>query len=69
MKQPSLAFIDNFLQISPTIATAGQPTVEQFALISSAGYETVINLVLTESPQAIPLEPQIDRVVSSVPNS
>jgi protein tyrosine phosphatase (PTP) superfamily phosphohydrolase (DUF442 family) len=48
MNQPSLALIDNFLQISPTIATAGQPTIEQFALISSAGYETVINLAASK---------------------
>jgi hypothetical protein len=33
-----LADIFNFLQISPTIATAGQPTASQLSSIKAAGY-------------------------------
>ncbi len=39
-----LTEILNFLPISDRIATAGQPTVEQFAAIQSAGYQLVVNL-------------------------
>jgi protein tyrosine phosphatase (PTP) superfamily phosphohydrolase (DUF442 family) len=49
----------NFVQISETIATAGQPTAEQFSAIKDAGYQTVVNLALTTSTNAIPNEQQI----------
>lgn len=49
----------NFVPISNTIATAGQPTEEQFAAIKDAGYQIVVNLALTTSTNAIPREQQI----------
>lgn len=45
--------IDNFLQVSDRLATAGQPTIEQYPAIAAAGYELVINLALTDSPRAL----------------
>jgi protein tyrosine phosphatase (PTP) superfamily phosphohydrolase (DUF442 family) len=59
--------IYNFLQITdssePTlrerIATAGQPTVSQYPAIATAGYQTVINLALAESTNALPDEGEI----------
>lgn len=54
-----LAEIINFLQISDKLATAGQPTVEQFREIANAGYETTINLALSTSDGAIANEAQL----------
>jgi len=51
--------IYNFLLISPTLATAGQPTAEQFAAIRAAGYEVVINLAPAEPPHALLNEAEI----------
>ncbi len=45
--------IVNFLQISDRLATAGQPTIEQYPAIAAAGYQVVINLALTDSPNAL----------------
>ena len=45
--------IINFLQVSDRLATAGQPTVEQYPAIAAAGYKVVINLALTDSPNAL----------------
>ncbi|NJK47471.1 phosphatase [Candidatus Gracilibacteria bacterium] len=45
----SLHNIEAFLPISPTLATSGQPTTEQFADIASAGYSLVINLATPAS--------------------
>jgi protein tyrosine phosphatase (PTP) superfamily phosphohydrolase (DUF442 family) len=51
--------IYNFIQLSSQIATAGQPTIEQYPTISSAGYQVVINLALKESANALPDEESI----------
>ena len=51
--------IYNFIQLSDRIATAGQPTVVQYPAIASAGYQTVINLALKESANALPDEAAI----------
>jgi protein tyrosine phosphatase (PTP) superfamily phosphohydrolase (DUF442 family) len=51
--------IYNFLKISDTIATSGQPTSEQFWAIKKAGYEVIVNLALPESSNALPDEKQI----------
>ena len=48
-----LADIYNFLPIDERWATAGQPTVEQFAAIKAAGYEVIINLGMPDSPRAV----------------
>jgi uncharacterized protein (TIGR01244 family) len=45
-----------FLVISDHLATAGQPTPEQFAAIGRAGYEVVINLAMPDSTNALPNE-------------
>ncbi|OKH21159.1 protein tyrosine phosphatase family protein [Chroogloeocystis siderophila] len=51
--------IYNFLQVSDAIATAGQPTAQQFADIKAAGYEVVVNLALPASTNAITNEQKI----------
>lgn len=51
-----LSDIPNFLPISDRLATAGQPTVEQFAAIAEAGFAVVINLALPTSDHALPDE-------------
>lgn len=48
-----LSEILNFRQISDRIGTAGQPNAFQFGLIKEAGYETVINLALSTSTNAL----------------
>lgn len=49
----SLTEIYNFLPIDADWATAGQPTVEQFAAIKAAGYAVIINLGMPDSPRAV----------------
>ncbi len=45
--------IYNYLSLSDSVATAGQPTEEQIAAIAENGYELVINLGLTDSEYAL----------------
>lgn len=59
MAESQLAKIFNFLQLSDTIATAGQPTAEQFKWIKAAGYQVVINLALDNSTNALPNEREV----------
>ncbi|MBD0335199.1 MAG: protein tyrosine phosphatase family protein [Cyanobacteria bacterium Co-bin13] len=64
MSTASLESIYHFLPISNSvagqlkgaIATAGQPTAEQFEAIRAAGYQVVINLALPTSDNALPQE-------------
>ncbi len=51
--------IFNFLQLTESIATAGQPTKKQLSLVKNAGYKTVINLATSASENAIPDEKEI----------
>lgn len=51
--------IQNFVQIDDQLATAGQPTIEQFTAIRDAGYNVVINLALPTSEGAIANEREI----------
>lgn len=51
--------IYNFVQISDSIATSGQPTKEQFTAIKEAGYELIVNLALPQSLNSLPDEKQI----------
>ena len=53
----------NYIQINENISTSGQPTVEQFELISKNGYEIVINLALHDASNAIDNE---DKVVTDL---
>ena len=45
--------IQNFYRIDDTLATAGQPTAEQFNAIKEEEFDTVINLALPDSPGAL----------------
>jgi len=56
MMQPnpsSLDAIRDFLQLSPTLGTAGQPNAGQFHDIAAEGYQAVINLAISNSPDAL----------------
>jgi len=43
----------HFVQLTPRVATSGQPTVEQLKEIAGAGYQAVINLALPTSDNAL----------------
>lgn len=43
----------NYVQLTPRVATSGQPTAEQFEDIARAGYRAVVNLALSNSDNAI----------------
>jgi protein tyrosine phosphatase (PTP) superfamily phosphohydrolase (DUF442 family) len=49
----------NYIKINENISTSGQPSVEQFELISKCGYEVVINLALHDASNAIESEDEI----------
>lgn len=49
----------NFYQSTDRIATAGQPSAEQFREIADAGYAAVINIAMHDSDGAIPEEGNI----------
>jgi protein tyrosine phosphatase (PTP) superfamily phosphohydrolase (DUF442 family) len=51
-----LGEILNFVQLTPRVATSGQPTAEQLQEIAGAGYQAVVNLALPTSDNAIPDE-------------
>ncbi|MBD2312079.1 protein tyrosine phosphatase family protein [Desertifilum sp. FACHB-1129] len=59
MSTAKVAEIYNYLSLSDSIGTGGQPTVEQFAELKQAGYEVVVNLALSTSTNAIPDEAEI----------
>lgn len=59
MTTASLQAIRNYLEISPTLGTAGQPTPEQFKAIADAGYTVVINLALSTSDHALANEAEL----------
>ena len=48
--------ITNYVQLTDTIGTSGQPDREQFEAIAGAGYQVVINLAMPDSDHAIPDE-------------
>ncbi len=51
--------IFNFLQLTPVIATAGQPTESQLSSIKIAGYRSIINLAPGTHENALPNEQEI----------
>lgn len=51
----------NYIKVNESISTAGQPTIEQFALIKEEGFKVVINLALSNSSNALENE---DKIVS-----
>ncbi len=54
-----LTDIQNYLQISPCLHTAGQPFPQHFPAIRAAGCQAVINLAMPESPDAFPEEGEL----------
>jgi len=50
---PELTDIYNFLPLTDTLLTSGQPTEEQFPAVAAAGVKTVINLALKTSTNAL----------------
>ena len=48
---PSIHEIYNFRQVSPNLASSGQPREHQLAAIADAGYDVVINLALHSDPR------------------
>jgi len=48
---PSLSDIYNFRQVSPDLASSGQPREHQLATIAEGGYEVIINLALHDDPR------------------
>ena len=59
MSHNCLENIYNYLKISDKIATAGQPSVEEFSHIKQAGYQIVVNLALKDSSNALRNEKEI----------
>lgn len=59
MQRSPLENIPNFLTLSETVGTGGQPAADQFPLLKEAGYEVVINLALADSANALPEEAEI----------
>ncbi|PZD73973.1 hypothetical protein C1752_01659 [Acaryochloris thomasi RCC1774] len=51
--------IKNYVQLTPTIGTSGQPTADQFSVIADAGYQSIINLAMPDSDYAIATEGSI----------
>jgi protein tyrosine phosphatase (PTP) superfamily phosphohydrolase (DUF442 family) len=55
----NLENIFNFLELSPSIATAGQPTESQLLSIKNAGYRSIINLAPGTHENALANEREI----------
>lgn len=51
--QVKLSEITNYLAIHSNLASAGQPTEQQLAVIKGAGFDILINLALIDSPNAL----------------
>jgi uncharacterized protein (TIGR01244 family) len=51
LAQASVREIYNYLEIDDTLATSGQPTVEQLEAAARGGFEVVINLALHDDPR------------------
>ncbi|WP_156119793.1 protein tyrosine phosphatase family protein [Leptolyngbya sp. KIOST-1] len=64
MTAAEVSDIRNYLAISPTLATAGQPSPEQFEALAQAGYLVVVNLALSTSDNAIPHEAELVKSLS-----
>ena len=43
--------IRNFRQVTPSLATSGQPTEAQLAEIARSGYDVIVNLALHDDPR------------------
>lgn len=56
---PNVEEIYNFLELSDSVATAGQPDESQFAALKTSGYQVVVNLALPTSTNAIANEQEL----------
>lgn len=56
---PALEQIINYRQYTPSFASAGQPTLEQFQTLKDAGFERVVYIAFTNNPNALPDEDQV----------
>jgi protein tyrosine phosphatase (PTP) superfamily phosphohydrolase (DUF442 family) len=54
-----LSEIFNFYEFSPTLASSGMPTRDQFGDIQTAGFTVVIDLSLNESKNHLPDEAEL----------
>lgn len=54
-----LTEIRAYLALTPLLGTSGQPTLEQFAAVRDAGYETVVSLLPPERNPYGAAEPEI----------
>jgi uncharacterized protein (TIGR01244 family) len=59
--RPELESIFNYVKITDSLSTSGQPTEEQFTSIAEAGFETVINLLPREKENALKTEEDVVR--------
>ncbi|MEM9500215.1 MAG: protein tyrosine phosphatase family protein [Pseudomonadota bacterium] len=59
--KPEIESIFNYVKISETLSTSGQPTEEQFGAIRDAGFEAVINLLPQEKENALKNEEEVVR--------
>ena len=66
MAAAELSAICNYLALSPTLGTAGQPTAEQFEAIAQADYAVVVNLALSTSDRAILHEAELVKTFISL---
>jgi uncharacterized protein (TIGR01244 family) len=56
VQMTELTEIYHFIALTPELLTSGQPTRDQFSAIAAQGVQAVINLALTDSPNALPDE-------------
>ena len=56
---PELTDIYHYLPLTETLLTSGQPTEEQFSAVAEAGVQTVINLALETSTNALADEARV----------
>lgn len=59
MEQSGLEQIKNYLEVKPGIYTGGQPTAEQINLLGDQGFNILINLATSTSPDALQNEQEI----------
>jgi protein tyrosine phosphatase (PTP) superfamily phosphohydrolase (DUF442 family) len=51
-----LTAVRNFVALGDALATAGQPTEEQLALVAASGFEVIVNLGLSDPRYCLPDE-------------
>lgn len=51
VEQAQLTDIYNYIELDETLATSGQPSVDELEAVARAGFEVVINLALHDDPR------------------